>query len=287
MSRRPSQRCGPSRRRVRADARAGSAAGAGAAASDSGTHRQVREGRGRRGEAGRRSTPGRSSRIGAGGRRPPAKTRDTIQRMAGGRIYAEKPKASTPAGGAPAPLRSALGPERGWSARERSDASIGGWGVPERRWATSVEPWRSVGDRQRLDMWRPDGNTRPLPLQAKLAVGAVDDPLEKEADHVADRVMRMPEPASGTELRYRPRRAKRYSASVPRASARRKRHSIERRCPLPLLLRWRLPSSTMCCARPASDSMSRRARSWSLALGTTFARSACTQVDRPPIRRAR
>jgi len=34
-----------------------------------------------------------------------------------------------------------------------------------------------------------------LPLQRKLAVGAVDDPLEREADEVAGRVMRMPEPA--------------------------------------------------------------------------------------------
>jgi len=35
-----------------------------------------------------------------------------------------------------------------------------------------------------------------LPLQRKLAVGAVNDPLEHEADLVADRVMRMPDPAS-------------------------------------------------------------------------------------------
>ena len=31
-----------------------------------------------------------------------------------------------------------------------------------------------------------------LPIQAKLKVGAVDDPLEHEADRVADQVMRMP-----------------------------------------------------------------------------------------------
>lgn len=34
----------------------------------------------------------------------------------------------------------------------------------------------------------------PLPLQPKLHIGAVDDPLEREADRMADRVMRMPEP---------------------------------------------------------------------------------------------
>ena len=33
-----------------------------------------------------------------------------------------------------------------------------------------------------------------LPIQAKLKVGAVDDPLEHEADRVADQVMRMPAP---------------------------------------------------------------------------------------------
>ena len=34
----------------------------------------------------------------------------------------------------------------------------------------------------------------PLRLQAKLAIGAVNDPLEREADRVADQVMRMPAP---------------------------------------------------------------------------------------------
>jgi len=34
----------------------------------------------------------------------------------------------------------------------------------------------------------------PPTLQAKLTVGPVDDPLEREADRVAERVMRMPDP---------------------------------------------------------------------------------------------
>lgn len=34
----------------------------------------------------------------------------------------------------------------------------------------------------------------PLPLQRKLTIGAVDDPYEREADRVAETVMRMPEP---------------------------------------------------------------------------------------------
>lgn len=32
-----------------------------------------------------------------------------------------------------------------------------------------------------------------MPVQCKLTIGAVDDPLEAEADAMADRVMRMPE----------------------------------------------------------------------------------------------
>jgi hypothetical protein len=34
----------------------------------------------------------------------------------------------------------------------------------------------------------------PWPIQAKLEIGAVDDPLERQADHVAEQAMRMPEP---------------------------------------------------------------------------------------------
>jgi|GEM_PF-2034614 len=34
------------------------------------------------------------------------------------------------------------------------------------------------------------------PIQAKLSVSTPDDPHEKEADHVAEQVMRMPEPAA-------------------------------------------------------------------------------------------
>jgi Domain of unknown function (DUF4157)/Putative peptidoglycan binding domain len=36
---------------------------------------------------------------------------------------------------------------------------------------------------------------KPAPLQPKLAVGRIDDPLEREADAVAEQVMRMPDPA--------------------------------------------------------------------------------------------
>ena len=37
-----------------------------------------------------------------------------------------------------------------------------------------------------------------ISIQAKLEIGAVDDPLEREADAVADRVMRMPDSQSVT-----------------------------------------------------------------------------------------
>ncbi len=37
-----------------------------------------------------------------------------------------------------------------------------------------------------------------LPIWAKLEIGAIDDPLEREADQAADRVLRMPEATEGT-----------------------------------------------------------------------------------------
>lgn len=45
----------------------------------------------------------------------------------------------------------------------------------------------------------PPGRVRAgVPIQAKLQVGAVDDPLEREADRVADQVMRLPDPTAST-----------------------------------------------------------------------------------------
>ena len=41
------------------------------------------------------------------------------------------------------------------------------------------------------------------PIQAKLKVGAIDDPLEHEADRVADQVMRMPAPGVSAETSAR------------------------------------------------------------------------------------
>src|SRR5215471_17445460 len=41
--------------------------------------------------------------------------------------------------------------------------------------------------------WRRDDEGPRLTIQAKLKVGAVNDPLEQEADRVVERVMRMPD----------------------------------------------------------------------------------------------
>jgi outer membrane protein OmpA-like peptidoglycan-associated protein len=49
----------------------------------------------------------------------------------------------------------------------------------------------------------PSGGETPVGLQAKLKIGAVNDPLEHEADRVADHVMRMPAPDSAPEVALR------------------------------------------------------------------------------------
>jgi hypothetical protein len=63
-------------------------------------------------------------------------------------------------------------------------------------------PRRLAWDFGKIPLFPPDQASRsqasyPLPgiIQPKLVVGAVNDPLEHEADRVADQVMRMPDPA--------------------------------------------------------------------------------------------
>ncbi len=69
-------------------------------------------------------------------------------------------------------------------------------GAPTRRTSAELPPLHPL-----LQLQRDIGNQAVLSLlrsgaiQAKLAVGAVDDPLEHEADRVADQVMRTPDPA--------------------------------------------------------------------------------------------
>src|SRR5208283_2839666 len=72
----------------------------------------------------------------------------------------------------------------------KSDAA-----VPKHSWSFANLPLHPADRRspagpesRRLQM--------PLPIQAKLEIGAVGDPLEREADRVAGEVLRMPKPAA-------------------------------------------------------------------------------------------
>jgi Domain of unknown function (DUF4157)/LysM domain len=72
-------------------------------------------------------------------------------------------------------------------------------------------PRRLAWDFGKIPLFAPDQTSRfqasyPLPgiLQAKLAVGQINDPLEHEADRVADQVMRMPAPEAGPTLTSAP-----------------------------------------------------------------------------------
>lgn len=53
---------------------------------------------------------------------------------------------------------------------------------------------RHARDLEARPRWTPAAATQHAAVQAKLTVGAIDDPLEAEADEVAAHVMRMPEP---------------------------------------------------------------------------------------------
>ncbi|HTO61232.1 MAG TPA: DUF4157 domain-containing protein [Bradyrhizobium sp.] len=74
----------------------------------------------------------------------------------------------------------------------------------------------SVDDAPTLTRSEPPSSRSPLlPIQAKLRIGDADDPLEREADRVADQVMRMPD---------RPSVAPRLSLSTSRD------HAAQRKC---------------------------------------------------------
>jgi hypothetical protein len=51
------------------------------------------------------------------------------------------------------------------------------------------------------------GVSPPWPIQARLKIGAVDDPMERQADEMADRVLRMTEPAPATPATLRRERS--------------------------------------------------------------------------------
>ena len=59
-------------------------------------------------------------------------------------------------------------------------------------------------------------NSKPPPIQTKLTVGASDDKYEREADHVADTVMRMPMPSgAGEQLRTKRKHPQATSFGAP------------------------------------------------------------------------
>jgi Domain of unknown function (DUF4157) len=66
---------------------------------------------------------------------------------------------------------------------------------------TQSYPGRRFGEVPSVRAVPPPAAPLPLPLQAKLEVGSVADPLEKEADASADRVMRTPAAASAAGVR--------------------------------------------------------------------------------------
>ena len=60
--------------------------------------------------------------------------------------------------------------------------------------AAAAEPTRKQPQAPQVPALNPVWARLAMGIQAKLAVGAADDPLEAEADQVAERVMRMPQP---------------------------------------------------------------------------------------------
>ena len=60
------------------------------------------------------------------------------------------------------------------------------------RWVFSRVLIFSAGDGQRLQ--QEDSESARLPIQTKVVIGHVDDPLEHEADRVSEQVLRMPGP---------------------------------------------------------------------------------------------
>lgn len=114
-----------------------------------------------------------------------------------------------------------------------------------------------------------------LTIQAKLKVGAVDDPLEHEADSVADQVMRMPAPEVATASA--PPQVSRKAPPV-----RRRRKNFKKRKPDREPPPARCPASCMrCCARQGNRSMRQREPISSRASDRILAACGCTPA-RPP-----
>src|SRR5690242_9722853 len=87
-----------------------------------------------------------------------------------------------------APARNAMrDPAESLLTRTRSSARAASTNAAAPRWAAAI-PVVSPGERNAA------AAPPPVVIQRKLAIGAVDDPLEHEADWVAEQVMRVPEP---------------------------------------------------------------------------------------------
>lgn len=108
-------------------------------------------------------------------------------------------------------------PHRGPHEQEADPASLTARGAtPGVSWDFSKIPIFASNRADRLQTPLADLAPRLFsPIQAKLKVGAVDDPLEHEADRVADQIMLTPAPGVSTTIRRL-----RSAASAPRARRR-------------------------------------------------------------------
>jgi uncharacterized protein DUF4157 len=114
----------------------------------------------------------------------------------------------------------------------------------------------------------------PLPIQAKLQVGAVDDPLEREADRVAEQVMRMPGPA---RVQSAPPRGAAGTQEEPYPTLSDARSAVQRECSCG-------GSCDKCKAAPADDEHGKVQRKPAAAQISTIASSPATSgMLTPPI----
>ncbi len=147
-------------------------------------------------------------------------TSGTVRGMSGGRVYAQIPGKARSVPGASPRAGGQFAPERGWATLERGGSgahqgttSANKQTAPAALWdqprfdfsKISIARPQAVNPDDAAESLAPFGAapsespailapqaTPALLLQAKLTVGPADDPFEREADRVADQVMRMP-----------------------------------------------------------------------------------------------
>jgi hypothetical protein len=162
-------------------------------------------------------------------------------------------------------------PEAGFAARRpqayRQPAAPGPGGLP---WSFSGMPMLAPEQAGSAGSRLPGpAASLPWPLQPKLQIGAAADPLEQEADHVAEQVMRMPDPGSVTTASDAGMlRRKCACGGTPGPTGECAACRATR-------LRWHRPSCTRCCTHPDSRLTAPPARSWSHASATTSAGCGC------------